>query len=597
MKNFMLKSSFFLLISISLLSCSDAKKQNIEELKNNKFVLAEKVVEEFVGKYVSKEHITLVKNKDGYSIQSFKYVGANKTPIHTEKFWDIKTKSFLTLGKFEQRGSTNADQKVPGTRSIPYSLYNQNLYFGYKGWADDVVFKLGVDNKKQLSSVQLYQLYRAYNEQMSVFVGRDYFADPSIKPYDLTNKDKTIKGYLEIAKKLIATGEFLLEKDPEFNEGIAVGSFSVKHNNTLMDIYLGLCMMGESKMAKTYLNKVKYDANMLHFAKSLLSSCKQRAILRTGGDNDTYPLIYAQEVLGFRKDVIVFNTLLGELGPYDFYLLNKHKLSTVIDAKEYYESNAFYFGFLKGYRDFIPYEELLKEYKSFEFVSPLYRVKNVGFTVNIEGGGSHDIKKSFLSKSEIFMLDIWQSNNLVLQSSRTARSMKGFYSIESRLGYTNGYGLNTDSTKIWNETFFEKYEMGFTNIDKLSKPEINMYSIFAYEQIDYLRSDSVQLNKMVGISYPFFKGNMHRLAYIFSKLNEKNKELWIQDVKAKVEKLKKNETSYSEKKYLLAAMLRSLNSVLYQKDKISNVDLLDQVKRAILDLQKIQTEFIKEKYQ
>jgi hypothetical protein len=88
---------------------------------------------------------------------------------------------------------------------------------------------------------------------------------------------------------------------------IAIGNFLAKRNEKLAPVAIGLGLLAPLILAVE--NWDDHDRSDRYFsvdsARNFLASVEPNAILFTGGDNDTFPLWYIQEVEGFRTDVRV----------------------------------------------------------------------------------------------------------------------------------------------------------------------------------------------------------------------------------------------------------------------------------------------------
>ncbi|MEO6347241.1 MAG: DUF2723 domain-containing protein [Aquaticitalea sp.] len=102
-----------------------------------------------------------------------------------------------------------------------------------------------------------------------------------------------------------------------------------------------------------------HDRSHKETAKSMavmyLESCAPNAILFTIGDNDSFPLWYAQEIEGIRRDVRVVNTSLFQTDWYIDQMKRKAYTSEPIPSKLTHDQYKF------GTRDYIPLREITQD--------------------------------------------------------------------------------------------------------------------------------------------------------------------------------------------------------------------------------------------
>ena len=249
----------------------------------------------------------------------------------------------------------------------------------------------------------------------------------------------------------------------------------------------------------------------VEMAKNYLNSVGQNGILVTHGDNDTFPLWYAQEVEDVRTDVRIANTsLLGTDWHIDQmkYAVNESApLDLQVGPRQYlYGTNEYVF-IQDRFDTIIPLADVMRLFRHPDVKLPLTNNKEVDYIIsrrfsipvnkeNIIKYGILDQKyedqipdeivltipkdKNYLTKPEIFMLDLL--SNYQWDRPLHLLSMGGDINIGLK-DYLMYEGFSYKFVPIKNR--MKSTEIGFADPDDLYDKMKNVYSWDALKRTDW----------------------------------------------------------------------------------------------------------------
>ncbi len=269
--------------------------------------------------------------------------------------------------RYETVGSRIDYQYEPSRQTILPRLYSRDpdhveAYRQWLGLGPDEKPKF-VHNLQFMFTYQLGHMYLRY--LMWNFVGResDIQNSPWLKPWERLSKGRSersrnqywmiplflglagaVAQYFNDRKNFIITAIFFLmnglilavylnsppieprERDyiyvasfMAFSIWIGIGFLSLK-NKWLPETVVNVIVVALSLLVPAWMLYQNYDDHdragrtfQVDYARSVLNSCPPNSVLFTGGDNDTFPMWYLQDVEGYRTDVRVmvlsyFNT-------------------------------------------------------------------------------------------------------------------------------------------------------------------------------------------------------------------------------------------------------------------------------------------------
>ena len=204
-----------------------------------------------------------------------------------------------------------------------------------------------------LGLIGLYFLYKSNKEffwillLFFVFTGIAIQVYTNVRPFEPRERDYSVVGSFYVFSIIIGLGTYYFSST--LNKIKAKGGILLAVTLSLVFVPLNLAMNNWDDHDRSG----RYTAYAM--AVNYLQSCDENAILFTIGDNDTFPLWYAQEIEGIRTDVRIVNTSLLSTDWYIDQMKRKAYESDPIPSSLSHEK------YRHGTRDYIIKEEITND--------------------------------------------------------------------------------------------------------------------------------------------------------------------------------------------------------------------------------------------
>jgi hypothetical protein len=439
------------IFAVLLFSYTSITAQNI-------FPTYYKVVKSFFTKYNydtdEDYNILFAKMKGGWYVNLVDNYLDNNI-LSSQLYWSNKTNQFnnLTFNLPSRKDKSLIPQNIE-KYIVSYEWYNFDhcAYYGYNGYANDIIADFS--NKENIDDRALESLARAYSVKSSNYLwnhfdnwrGKDDDMDTTeLKPFEFPSSDKVKKAIFYL-NKAFETYAVLAKRNPSYET--LVGDVKMKASNEAMYAYELLMTVGYNEEASQFLKLANYDEKHIEQAKNRLNACLKNTILITFGDDDTYPLWYVQEKLGYRKDVSVLNFTLLSMQSKVLKMKQKGEVAISTPNNFLMDSNIYVVQPLNVEEDSLSSGHFsLSETLNYIYTYKLDSITEHDasykkypskyFYLKVNNDLEYKFNKSYLFLNDIILLDIVNSNinKRPIAFTSTPESLFNDYVIFNNLNY------------------------------------------------------------------------------------------------------------------------------------------------------------------